>query len=361
MSGFMVPLASGLIDIFMLLLLLWVIRHSAVLSQVGMRVYQDAIFVTCIVIGAEQVALFTENHASAGLRTLATVANIVGFTASTALPLLLAALFYERLAVRPAHLFWPVGMVAVVAVSSPLTGWLFYFSEDGTYHRGPLFLLFVAAYGYGLLLLLYANWRQLRRRSASVFLAGLILLVMFGTSLQVIVPSVHISWHCISFALVLYYIFQRELQFQYDVLTGTFNRAAYERHLRELERRGNAAVVVFDVDQFKEVNDQYGHAAGDRCLATSGRILRDCFAPVGECYRIGGDEFCVLGDLTEPAVLQECMLQMKDALVRERTNMPFLPRISYGSCLWQDTDGFDLSGAIVRADKNMYGYKDKAE
>ena len=55
-----------------------------------------------------------------------------------------------------------------------------------------------------------------------------------------------------------------------------------------------AAVLFFDVDDFKSVNDQYGHLYGDECLKFVGKAILDVYGDKGSCYRIGGDEFCVI-------------------------------------------------------------------
>ena len=53
-------------------------------------------------------------------------------------------------------------------------------------------------------------------------------------------------------------------------------------------------MVVFDVDDFKQINDRYGHIQGDLCLAGIAECIKNSYANFGYCYRIGGDEFCVL-------------------------------------------------------------------
>ena len=59
-------------------------------------------------------------------------------------------------------------------------------------------------------------------------------------------------------------------------------------------RRSGGLLIVFDVDNFKQVNDCYGHLQGDACLAAIAACLKKAYARCGYCYRIGGDEFCVL-------------------------------------------------------------------
>jgi diguanylate cyclase (GGDEF)-like protein len=85
----------------------------------------------------------------------------------------------------------------------------------------------------------------------------------------------------------------------HDSLTGLGNRRAFERGL-ELELSRNAryarglCLVTLDLDGFKLVNDQFGHAAGDEVLVEVACILRQCVRETDGCFRLGGDEFALV-------------------------------------------------------------------
>ena len=84
------------------------------------------------------------------------------------------------------------------------------------------------------------------------------------------------------------YILYSELTQKIDTLTHLLNRRSYES--RPASLRGHAVIYYFDVDEFKSVNDTFGHGVGDAVLAE-----------VGYCYRIGGDEFCVIAQISDTA------------------------------------------------------------
>lgn len=88
-----------------------------------------------------------------------------------------------------------------------------------------------------------------------------------------------------------------------DTLTGLGSRAAFVAAEKELRKRtsGKVLFVHFDVNFLKKVNDEYGHAEGDRHLKATAKVLSDSFAEFGKVYRVGGDEFLAIldgGDLT---------------------------------------------------------------
>jgi len=85
----------------------------------------------------------------------------------------------------------------------------------------------------------------------------------------------------------------------YDELTGLLNRHAFMSRVRDAidqaaRRRGEFALLIIDLDHFKDVNDTLGHAVGDRLLALVGRRIEDCVRRSDRVARLGGDEFAVL-------------------------------------------------------------------
>lgn len=79
-----------------------------------------------------------------------------------------------------------------------------------------------------------------------------------------------------------------------DALTGLGNRRRLLADLGDAISVPGTSLFLFDLDGFKAYNDSFGHQAGDALLVRLSRRLQDAVAPVGEAYRLGGDEFCVL-------------------------------------------------------------------
>jgi diguanylate cyclase (GGDEF)-like protein len=83
-------------------------------------------------------------------------------------------------------------------------------------------------------------------------------------------------------------------QVHHDPLTGLPNRLLFAQRLHGAMRAGDFVLIFVDLDDFKEVNDQYGHAAGDELLCAVGVRLRGCIGAFDTLARIGGDEFAML-------------------------------------------------------------------
>ena len=82
-----------------------------------------------------------------------------------------------------------------------------------------------------------------------------------------------------------------------DVLTGTYNRRAFEDDWNENNAQNNDdlyAVLIFDCDNFKPINDSYGHAVGDEVIKSIARVLSISVRDTDKLYRLGGDEFATI-------------------------------------------------------------------
>lgn len=104
-----------------------------------------------------------------------------------------------------------------------------------------------------------------------------------------------------------------------DPLTGLYNRRFFEERMEaefEKARRDQAplGLLVLDVDKFKQVNDRFGHAAGDSLLVCIGTVLRALFRSGGLPCRIGGDEFAVLMPGSDLRSARRSALELSTAL-----------------------------------------------
>ena len=123
------------------------------------------------------------------------------------------------------------------------------------------------------------------------------------------------------------YILYSELTQKIDTLTHLLNRRSYESRLASL--RGHAVIYYFDVDEFKSVNDTFGHGVGDAVLAEVGSTIYAVFSKVGYCYRIGGDEFCVIAQISDTAA-EKYLSEFLRELTAQRVKNEHLPHARVG-------------------------------
>ena len=149
---------------------------------------------------------------------------------------------------------------------------------------------------------------------------------------------------------------------QQDSLTGLANRAVFQSRFLDsshsaLGFRPLGALVLFDVDRFKLINDQYGHAAGDCCLSEFGQRIRRSFPDALLVARIGGDEFAVL--LPSNRNLQRLNSRIASALARLQMPVAWNGHLleagaSHGVALAQNAISYDAEDMFLRADQALY-------
>jgi diguanylate cyclase (GGDEF)-like protein len=144
-----------------------------------------------------------------------------------------------------------------------------------------------------------------------------------------------------------------------DSLTGALNRGAFEEHLRAERARSLRngrpyAVAIIDVDHFKLVNDEHGHAAGDAALVRLAALVR-ANTRAGDVFaRVGGEEFALLladTDLDQAASLAE---GLRGLLRRETAYDPVPLTVSIGVAA-ADAEG--QADVMLAADRALYGAK----
>ena len=151
-----------------------------------------------------------------------------------------------------------------------------------------------------------------------------------------------------------------------DPLTQVANRFGFDECLtsaitRARRQKSKIALLFFDLDKFKLINDNYGHDVGDRYLAAFARRLEIGFRETDSVARLGGDEFVVLLENVEDdemiySLLERCITALSDPFVDEEYRLPF--QYSYGISQYP-VHGVDAESLLKSADAAMYDDKNR--
>ena len=139
-----------------------------------------------------------------------------------------------------------------------------------------------------------------------------------------------------------------------DALTGLLNRYSFDRcALAVGEEDGPMALLLFDLNFLKRINDTQGHLIGDRTLRTAADCISECFGSHsgGSCFRIGGDEFAAVMRGLSDDELQSCIDRFRLALERENIS------VSFGCASEEKADAGSFRRLMNEADKLMYEEK----
>ena len=170
--------------------------------------------------------------------------------------------------------------------------------------------------------------------------AGLLLLLLAGLSFRTSRRALHDAAHT-------------------DALTGLSNRRQLLADLEDACKAGGSqrfALVLFDLDGFKNYNDSFGHLPGDALLRRLGQKLELSVEGWGKTYRLGGDEFCVLAPLRGRESADALAAMGADALTEEGEG--FVIGASYGAAVIPE-EGRAPSELLATADLRMYAFKQK--
>ena len=175
---------------------------------------------------------------------------------------------------------------------------------------------------------------------------------------------------CIAAAVVAVLMFRRISNPLYkdlsntDMLTGLKNRNAFEVDLHnwdQYEGKKDLAILSFDLDRLKDVNDIYGHAKGDEYLILGSSIIGEALYGKYVLYRIGGDEFVAVIQNGKPEEVDGMFREIGVMAEQESKNQGFEVSISSGYAFYDPEQDKKLADTLRRSDAWMYRNKRKRE
>ncbi|TGK23600.1 GGDEF domain-containing protein [Leptospira stimsonii] len=155
-----------------------------------------------------------------------------------------------------------------------------------------------------------------------------------------------------------------------DELTRLYNRRylieQFELFLKRAQRyRFSLAMIILDMDYLKEINDSYGHLAGDQALRTISEVMKHRVRATDVCSRIGGDEFCILLDAIKREDLSQLCEKLrldvsnKELSYRTKTGDPVKITVSIGACIFGPEGEFSFDDIYHSIDSALYESKKK--
>lgn len=152
----------------------------------------------------------------------------------------------------------------------------------------------------------------------------------------------------------------RKLAFT-DELTGLYNRTAFKQDMDDrtsTDKIKSTTLFMADLNNLKQCNDTYGHEYGDQYIMMAAQAFKKVFLLDGKCYRIGGDEFCIMMSTTSKKEINSKLLQLERCM-NENNRQSFVVEASMavGYAVYDASADADLNDTMKRADKMMYEKK----
>jgi len=194
--------------------------------------------------------------------------------------------------------FIPVAIAQAFIITSPFTNLIFSVSDDNVYHREPGFLVLYAMIYfyliYGLLIIFVKQKKSNKYLLLPAF--SFMIPIFIGTIVQFLFYGLSTVCICTAIGLIGIYISAQSESAYIDRLSSVFNRRYFDEYMTGIRdsRTENIIGIMIDMDGFKEINDTYGHLAGDESIKTIGTVLREQVGKDGFVSRYGGDEFIII-------------------------------------------------------------------
>lgn len=145
----------------------------------------------------------------------------------------------------------------------------------------------------------------------------------------------------------------------HDQLTGLYNRTAYDE-FKDSENFNpeNCIVLIMDLNNLKQCNDVLGHSKGDIYIRTVAELIKENFGDIGQCYRMGGDEFCVLISNSTLNICKQRITKLQEQVAAcTAVGNDFKMGIACGFEAFDSSLDRDISETARRADRAMYQNK----
>ena len=275
------------------------------------------------------------------------LAKAIGYTLRPAVVAMIMDITFEGDSRREKLLWLPVVINGILAFTSYFTHWMFSFDINNNLIRGPIgYWTHVTAMAYLLIFifLIVKTQRNVEKYEmvllfymAVICFTAMMLEVKF--KLRFLVPG------AMMVSCFLYYMFFYVQANKKDMLTGLLNRDKFYTDADKLKGQ-KFALISMDLNNLKEINDNKGHKAGDRALAEFSAVLLSCTDKWTRAYRVGGDEFMVIGRNMDDDLSRKFIEKVRIALA----NTPYM--CSFGYTIIPAHGDFDA--ACIAADKEMY-------
>ena len=322
----------------------------------------------------DMICGLAENNIIVVSRLTSTVANVSFYYASYAVAYL--SFFYSECELKSKWVtnrkkvilsLIPVIILLVLTLVSLKLKFFFYIDESGRYIKGELYpFMLLMAYGYIILIgikaiLLVTKKEYYVKREKLIILSSFVIFPLAAGVIQAFNTGISIICFGGTIAMVQVYIRLQETKITIDELTQVNNRTKLIQHLgmkmnyysKTNERK--LYFMMLDMDDFKKINDTYGHVEGDKALVHFANILKIACADYSSFIaRYGGDEFSIILEADNESEVKALVKSILDNMKKSNDdNQLYNLSVSIGYEEYSD-DIHNIPDFIGKADCNLY-------
>ncbi|AQS05573.1 GGDEF domain-containing protein [Clostridium beijerinckii] len=361
------------VNIVLFILLLILFGHTYFnmnRKNITNRLFMWIMGLTAFAIMLEILSVILNNPNLKQFMVMQKIVNVLGFSVTPIIPFL-GYIFskewvnrYQKDKIKLNKiLLLPLLINGIMAFVSYSVNLLFYVTSENTYERGPLFFILPCVsyfyFGYNLYFIYKQrkrfSWWELRIFNLFYIAAGVF------TGIQIVYSSYLTIWNGTAMMIVIIYIFILNDQVHRDRLTGLENYSSYERYIENIsfKKINKLFIINIDIDDFKSVNDKFGHNEGDEALKMFANLLIESFSlRRKKLIRVGGDEFLILLEVERKEIVDNYIQNLNKNIeaYNKTKEKPYELKFSYGVACCSNTKE-DIHDILKCADKLMYEQK----
>lgn len=262
------------------------------------------------------------------------------------------------------NIYRTIGLISIVLLVINIFYPLVFSVSDGRYQRGFAYIIFLIFAAFYILDSLYLYVKRVKKNgSLKLFPVHIFLIpVILGVVIQAFFVEIAITWTSIAISVAgIMTALKNEIIFT-DCLTGLYNREYLEfLHKRACNKKDCwVSGIMIDLNGFKQINDNYGHAEGDLALCIVADLLRKSFSEYGVVTRYAGDEFVIMLNTTDDQLIQKIIKSAKKNFVteNEKNDKPYQLSASMGYAI-TNLSNETIDDFMNRIDGQMYQDKMK--
>jgi len=253
----------------------------------------------------------------------------------------------------------------ISVIFSQIFDWFYYIDAENIYHRRSLFFvpvtLVVALIIFSIFILIKNKKKIEKKNYTSLIFFAIPPLV--GVFLQAIFYGFSLMLNCLAISMLIVFVNIQNHNIYTDYLTGANNRKKLDLYLRDkinssAENRTFSAIMI-DVNDFKSINDTFGHDAGDNALQICVGLLHSCISEEDFIARFGGDEFCMILNTYDETILEETVSRIKNCFDKYNDSIknPYKLEISVGYAVYDYDSSMEMEDFQKKLDVLMYNNK----
>lgn len=262
------------------------------------------------------------------------------------------------------NIYRTIGLISIVLLVINIFYPLVFSVSDGRYQRGFAYIIFLIFAAFYILDSLYLYVKRVKKNgSLKLFPVHIFLIpVILGVVIQAFFVEIAITWTSIAISVAgIMTALKNEIIFT-DCLTGLYNREYLEfLHKRACNKKDCwVSGIMIDLNGFKQINDNYGHAEGNLALCIVADLLLKSFSEYGVVTRYAGDEFVIMLNTTDDQLIQKIIKSAKKNFVteNEKNDKPYQLSASMGYAI-TNLSNETIDDFMNRIDEQMYQDKMK--